>query len=128
MKKFIPLLILGLVGCSVFKDHSPNDVRSQENIRETRTFNMSIQDIDSAIKQYNSKCKNIPNLVISPVSPNKASAIYSQPGIHESSTFLVIDFEQTDKGTTAKGYTMFGGAWTTRVSNYLNAITNPNSC
>lgn len=116
-----------LAGCGNLQNISAADIRNPEHLRAEKTFALSIQQVDQALYDHRTQCRDAGRVVLNPANANEGLITIEMPGRTKASVAVLVDLRQEGAVTHAKGYTYYS-TWKDQVENIFKAIEAPGKC
>ena len=120
--------LLLLTGCSAMQDLTVDDLKQPENLRREKAFSQTIAQIRKSIFDYSSKCDLQKNIYVDPGNTNFGTISFEGMGLTRNNISVLIEFNQTQIGTEAKGYSYNETSASYFIDRIFKVIEFPEKC
>jgi len=127
MRRIAIVMLLCLAGCAPLQNLTADDIRKPEYLSETRTFPLTLDEVEHALYLHDEKCRLTSGIRRNPTNKSEGVISVVTPVIVAASVTVLVDLKQHGSTTEAKGYSVPPSS-AHDIRTIFSAIENPTTC
>lgn len=128
MRGLIVVAILALTGCAQLQNVTVDEIRSEDHKRQEGKMPLSIAQIQQAMYDYGSNCRDISPLRVNPSRSDTATYTQYMPGLTDMSASVLIDLKEDSSGATQYMAYTYYESWASRASEVVEIMSGKKQC